>query len=145
MTQFLRLLAFLYILSSTAIANGFLIYKDQSFHTDQQTRFAEYVTAESVPQIVSVTLKSGSKLDIPVGRSPVLIPFPKDSLEEPETIIKRIDSAIARFPQYKTKLESAKSEWIIKKKKIAEENAQSDNGITNSTTVSSESVKAIKF
>ena len=77
MTHYFRFSAFLCILSSTAMANGLLIYKEQGFHTDQQAKMTEYVTADIIPQMVTVTLKTGKKLDVPAGKSPVAIPFVK--------------------------------------------------------------------
>lgn len=119
------------------MANGLLIYKEQGFHTDQQAKIVEYVTADVIPQMVTVTLKTGKTLDVPAGKSPVAIPFVKDSPDEPKTIIKRIDASIARFPQFKTQLEIIKKDWIAKEKAVAEQriqNAQSTSSTSDSAT-----------
>ena len=114
MRRLLSALGLLALLPFPAYANGLIIYREQGFHSDQQSKLTEYVTAEVIPQTVSVTLKTGNRLDIPAGRFPVLIPFPDVPLEKPDEAIKLIDSAIARFPQHKIRLESLKKEWIDK-------------------------------
>ena len=114
------------------MANGLLIYKEQGFHTDQQAKVAEYVAADVIPQMVTVTLKTGKKLDVPAGKSPVVIPFAKDSTDEPKTVIKRIDASIARFPQFKTQLEIIKKDWTAKMQPPAEPQP-SDNTLPSSS------------
>lgn len=104
------------------MANGLLIYKEQGFHSDQQAKVVEYVTADLIPQMVTVTLKTGNKLDIPTGRSLVLIPFVQGSSDQPNAILTRIDATIARFPQFKTQLERIKESWITKKNVVLDSN-----------------------
>jgi len=115
MKQIPALLCCFAIGSSTIFANGLLIYKDQSFHRDHQAKITEYVTAEVIPQNVTVTLKTGARMDIQAGRSPVLLPFPDDSTDTPDSVIKRITANIARFPQHKNRLENLRNDWLKKK------------------------------
>jgi len=144
MTQYIKLIFCLSTLSSTALANGLLIYKEQGFHSDNQARLVEYVTAEVIPQMVTVTFKSGNKLDIPVGRSPVIIPFVKESTEEPDNIIKRIDAALPRFPQHKLRLETIKKDWIFKNEQIADQQKKT-KASTVSLSPSSAAEPELKF
>jgi len=50
----------------------------------------------------------------------------KQSTDEPKTILKRIDVSIARFPQFKTQLETIKKDWTAKMQASAEP-VHSDN------------------
>ena len=101
-------------IASSAAANGLVIYKEQGFHSDQQARQAVYVSAKVIPQMVTVILTNGAELSIPAGKSPVLIPFPNDT-DNPDKIVAQIDTSIARFPQYKSQLETVKAHWLTRK------------------------------
>ena len=121
MTRRLILIGFFALVSSSAWAGGLLVYKEQGFHTDLQAKLVEYATAEVIPQSATVILKTGNRLDLPAGRSPVLLPFPDVPVEKPVEVIKLIDSAMARFPQHTARLETLKKEWLATISKTAQE------------------------
>jgi len=117
------LVAFLACFNSPAVAqtvtqspraNGLVIYKEQGFHTDSQARLIEYVSAKVFPQMATLILKTGNELNISAGKSPFIIPFPNESTENPDAIVRKIDSGITRFPQYKRLLEKVKADWLAK-------------------------------
>ena len=114
MTRLFLFFCFLSAFAEAAWANGLLIYKEQGFHTDEQAKIIEYVTAEVIPQSATVILKTGKRLDVPSGRSPVLIPYTDVPIDKPEEVVKIIDSAMGRFPQHGKRLEGLRLEWLAK-------------------------------
>jgi|GEM_PF-6288459 len=83
---------------------GYVFYKEQGFHPDSKAIVKEVISYESFPTIARAKTKTGQRLEITSGQSPVFLPDPNGSTSpaDEERLIKQL---VIRYPQHHVLLE----------------------------------------